>query len=1021
MNAIIKGKKNIEYSIVIVNQILQITPDSEAFASIISQSLGFDDYIQILFLDETPFSEISDEWKKVIEKYPDNIVYIETTDLCSYNSQQLAEHIKGRYFIYDWDENKYSFDAFELMSHFIEEHEDETRIFYFDQTSNIENTSKLYNNQAKNGVFSLFKESNLLRLDGGSVMLEKSVLENDEIRNIFITDYYFPIIFQTACALNMYVGICFGAVCEFTKDYAENKYLDIVDQNNLDFYETNIFDEFHKKILHLVEDRLDFCPLFFQNYLCIDLSIRTLPKRKGMYVELGEEEITIVERKIKDILSYIEDDTILNCKVGFSENKANLLRIKYSACPDISAEGKNVILHYGNTILQPVSDMAFNLDFLSIEDNKLNLEGQFLYFGFADEYDKDIKIGAFINGSEGHEFECRKRDIGGKYTIGGREVQKCLWFRTKIYLSKMVLDYEIEFYVDFKGIKVRKKISNVSKFFPIEPKLDKSYYYEGNWKAYLRSDKLEVSYITNEKLQNSEIEFCDQIELLGENGKAASVLRRMYSALKKLKQRPIWLCANRITDRGNNGEVFFDYIRKNHPEIDIYFVLDENCEDYEKCLTEGMRVVSAGSMEHKLLFMLCDFNIASQFVQGLRNPFGDDFIYFRDFKSREKFVYLQHGVIKDDMSWINQKRINNYYGHIVSAKREYDFLENGIDFDERNLWLTGLARFDNLYHDEQKVICFSPTWRQWLMNPINEDGTRTPNMKAFKNSSCYNFYQSILNNKKLLKSAEKNGYKIWFCDHPFLRNFDAEIYNFDSNIEIVNDRSSDELNAKTNLMITDYSSCVFDFAYLRKPVLYIQFDKETFFKNHSFVGEGYFDYERDGFGEVEYDMDSAVDRIIEYMKTDCELKDKYRERIDKFFEFSDNKNCERIYEHIIHSPAYKEYPVDSTGVSILEQVDITKFAQMLFESDNTISPHEMLIHMNDPEWEIVESAGIFEEVETTEALDTYGTIDYVTYVPERFSSGDLGLKAIWWCFKGWLNHKFKKGKNKNEFTDGSKD
>ena len=225
-----------------------------------------------------------------------------------------------------------------------------------------------------------------------------------------------------------------------------------------------------------------------------------------------------------------------------------------------------------------------------------------------------------------------------------------------------------------------------------------------------------------------------------------------------------------------------------------------------------------------------------------------------------------------------------------------------------------------------------------------------------------------------------------------MRNFDAEIYNFDSNIEIVNDRSSDELNAKTNLMITDYSSCVFDFAYLRKPVLYIQFDKETFFKNHSFVGEGYFDYERDGFGEVEYDMDSAVDRIIEYMKTDCELKDKYRERIDKFFEFSDNKNCERIYEHIIHSPAYKEYPVDSTGVSILEQVDITKFAQMLFE-----------------------------EVETTEALDTYGTIDYVTYVPERFSSGDLGLKAIWWCFKGWLNHKFKKGKNKNEFADGSKD
>lgn len=90
-----------------------------------------------------------------------------------------------------------------------------------------------------------------------------------------------------------------------------------------------------------------------------------------------------------------------------------------------------------------------------------------------------------------------------------------------------------------------------------------------------------------------------------------------------------------------------------------------------------------------------------------------------------------------------------------------------------------------------------------------------------------------------------------------------------------------------------------DFAYLRKPVVYCLFDDDTFMAGAHVYVKGYFDYERDGFGEVEYDLESTVDRIIEYMENDCKLKDKYRERIDKFFAFNDQNNCQRVYEEII--------------------------------------------------------------------------------------------------------------------------
>ena len=87
------------------------------------------------------------------------------------------------------------------------------------------------------------------------------------------------------------------------------------------------------------------------------------------------------------------------------------------------------------------------------------------------------------------------------------------------------------------------------------------------------------------------------------------------------------------------------------------------------------------------------------------------------------------------------------------------------------------------------------------------------------------------------------------------------------------------------------------------PPRFTQFDSEEFFKGEHTYTKGYFDYERDGFGEVEYDLDSTVDRIIEYMENGCRLKDKYRERMDSFFAFDDQNNCRRVFGKLTESRA----------------------------------------------------------------------------------------------------------------------
>ena len=98
-------------------------------------------------------------------------------------------------------------------------------------------------------------------------------------------------------------------------------------------------------------------------------------------------------------------------------------------------------------------------------------------------------------------------------------------------------------------------------------------------------------------------------------------------------------------------------------------------------------------------------------------------------------------------------------------------------------------------------------------------------------------------------------------------------------------------------MITDYSGIQFDFAYMRKPIIYYHPDKLP-----PHYDEGGFIYDRQGFGEIVKEQDELAELLIRYMQEGCRMKDFYKNRADDFFAFDDDKSCERIYRDLL-----KEY------------------------------------------------------------------------------------------------------------------
>ena len=214
--------------------------------------------------------------------------------------------------------------------------------------------------------------------------------------------------------------------------------------------------------------------------------------------------------------------------------------------------------------------------------------------------------------------------------------------------------------------------------------------------------------------------------------------------------------------------------------------------------------------------------------------------------------------------------------------------------------LTGLARFDRLYNDPKKIITVMPTWRKYLAKPQSTVQDEHALVDDFTSSDFFRTYNALLNHPRLLAAAKRTGYSVRFMPHPLLRsamplfqrNEQVDFYPYDARYR--------DIFAESDLIITDYSSAVVDFAYLRKPVVYFHFDREEFTSGKHIYIPGYFDYETMGFGEVTYDLETLVDCIIGYMENHCSMKPEYVQRADAFFAFNDKNNCRPVFHTGFH-------------------------------------------------------------------------------------------------------------------------
>lgn len=355
------------------------------------------------------------------------------------------------------------------------------------------------------------------------------------------------------------------------------------------------------------------------------------------------------------------------------------------------------------------------------------------------------------------------------------------------------------------------------------------------------------------------------------------------------RNRNIWLFCERGDDARDNALFLFNYVTKNHPEIDAKFVITRNSTDLKKI--HGT-VVFFQSFEHYVLFFAAKLLISTH----VRGGYPGNIFYGLLLKkmkldvAKKRKVFLQHGIIKDDIKKL-YKENSPVDLFICGAKPEYDFVKSTFHYEENEVKYTGLARFD-LLHDfvTKNQILVMPTWRWWLPQMYGEGKEND----LFKQSSYFKCWNSFLLNEKLHDLLDRYDLQLFFYPHYEMQRF-LHLFEKKSNrISIVGfDYDVQTLLKESLLLVTDFSSVFFDFAYMRKPVIYYQFDEDEFRKGH--YQEGYFDYRKNGFGPVVVDENELVNEMKKMMRENFEIDATYKERAKSFFPLYDKCNCERIF------------------------------------------------------------------------------------------------------------------------------
>lgn len=349
----------------------------------------------------------------------------------------------------------------------------------------------------------------------------------------------------------------------------------------------------------------------------------------------------------------------------------------------------------------------------------------------------------------------------------------------------------------------------------------------------------------------------------------------------------------------DNPRAIYEYLEKNYPEYTLYWSVERN--SLYKFNTLNVNYIRRFSFK-----WMITMNRSKYWVTNSRLPLW--------IPKPKKVIYIQtwHGTplkrLADDMEEVHMPGTNTqkYKENFLKEAQKWDYLispnaysteifKRAFKYD-REIIEVGYPRNDYLILNnnqieidsikrkanlplDKKIILYAPTWRD----------------NQFYGRGRYKFDISM-DLEKMQKELSSEYVILLRMHYLVAENIDISKYSgFIYDYSYYEDIR--ELYLISDILITDYSSVFFDFANLKKPMLFYVYDLENYRDN---LRGFYFDFEKQAPGPLVKTTDELLIEINNLKNEDGTNK-RLEDFYNKFCYLEDGRASERVMDKVFQS------------------------------------------------------------------------------------------------------------------------
>lgn len=639
---------------------------------------------------------------------------------------------------------------------------------------------------------------------------------------------------------------------------------------------------------------------FVQYIALYELIYRYLYNQNNSDKHIVDQEFDRFRELCADILKLMDNSIIFNMDNALRYRVPTgvyhaLFNTKYG--PDIESkyvyDKKNILRLYQDIVLMRARSLKVILEVLEYEDGKLRIEAS--VDSFMDM--KNVSLKCCLNNREKSLTETYRY---AHTKFFGVSTNKRYTFRIIIDDSELQDANNLTFFLCHGDFRVQLPMVTRHYTSKVSSAVSYSYWmYGADRRAVYFSDSCQSLTITRmSKAQRLLRELKLLLFMLIGFDKTPGMFftRLMYWLTRPyFSHKRIWLTYDKLYKGGDCGEYFYKYMKTRAKQDGIIpaYVINRDAADLKRLHKEGYRPLKFNSLKNRLYYINAEAVFATHGGVASFNGISNSRVKFVSDLLFAEVTCIQHGLSVQQLAQELNQVYNNTKRYYCASKYEIKNLERPIYGyeDHSALRLTGVPRYDGLRSNDQKQILITPTWRAYIsMPPVM--GHSRPYYPEFKNTNYYKFYYNLLTDSRLVATARRTGYRLIYLLHPIISSQIVDYPDIDG-VEIIpaTTVNYEKILTESSLMLTDYSGVQFDFAYMRKPVVYYHPPELP-----PHYKEGGFFYDTMGFGEICTTHDEMVNCLCEYMENGCRIKPFYKDRADDFFAYSDYNSCERIYD-----------------------------------------------------------------------------------------------------------------------------